>query len=105
MAVTRKTLSSPSMATATWDYSYVDTGTETITTIKQPDDSKRIVYHPTPFDWASPRAHAKMKREELFANLTASTPLEVRAYTYVQEPPPARPSCLIPCKTPIGPCA
>ena len=85
MAVTNKTLSGPGMATAVWDYDYLDTGNEIVTTIIQPDNSKLVVYHPTPFDYATPRAHARKTRAELFATPTSSTPTEITTYTYLQE--------------------
>ena len=86
MAVTRKTLTSPSTPTATWDYSYYDAISETQVTIQQPDGSKRIVYHPTPFDGGGQaRAHAKPTKEALYPTSASSTPVEVRTYSYVQE--------------------
>jgi len=86
MAVTSKTLSSPTMDTALWKYSYLDTGTQIITTIRQPDNSRQVIYQPTPFDWASPRAHAERTKVEVYADMTATTPLQVSAFTYIQEP-------------------
>ena len=74
------------MPTATWDYSYYDTGSETQVTIHQPDDSKRIVNHPTPYDFASARGHAKPTKETLYPTWASSTPIEVKTYSYIQEP-------------------
>ncbi len=85
MAVTQKTLSSPSMTSAIWDYSYLSDGSQIFTTIQQPDSSKRIEYHPTPYAFASPRAHARLTKEELYPTMASSTALEVRTYGYVQE--------------------
>jgi RHS repeat-associated protein len=85
MAVTQKTLSSPSMTSAIWDYSYVSDGSQIFTTIQQPDSSKRIEYNPTPYAFASPRAHARLTKEELYPTMASRTPLEVRTYSYIQE--------------------
>jgi len=86
MAVTSKTLSSPTMASALWQYSYFDTGTQIITTIRQPDNSRRVIYQPTPFDWASPRPHAERTKVEVYADMAATAPLQVTTYAYLQEP-------------------
>ncbi len=84
MAVTKKTLSAPGVPTAIWEYSYVNANNSVglgynRTTIKQPDGSRRYnAYYP-------PTSHSSLMKEELFADMTATTPLEVRDYTYIQE--------------------
>lgn len=85
LAVTVKSLSGTGMTTAVWEYDYVDNGNELITTIIRPDDTKKIVYHPTPYAYATARAHANISLSKLFPTSTASTPVEVVTYTYLQE--------------------
>ena len=37
-------------------------------------------------DFASARVHAKVTKEEIYPTMASSTPLEVRTYSYIQEP-------------------
>jgi RHS repeat-associated protein len=83
MAVVKKTLSSPSTPTAVWEYSYVNPGengaTSNITSIKQPDGSKKVSY------FVPPSQYPKLFKEELFSNTSSTTPLQTIDYTYVIE--------------------
>src|SRR5690606_31755382 len=85
IAVTSKSLSGTGMSTAVWEYDYVDNGNEIITTVIRPDNTKEAVYYPTPYDWATPRAHSNMTRREIFPTPSAGTPNDVVTYTYLQE--------------------
>ena len=86
IAVTSKTLASPSMTTAQWTYSYLSDGSQIITTVKQPDNSKKLAYYPTPFAWASTRPNARITKEEIYPTMAATTPIQTRTFTYIQEP-------------------
>jgi RHS repeat-associated protein len=86
MAVISKTLSGPGMNPAVWDYSYYDTGGETQVTVQQPDGSKRITWHPVPFNWATGAAHTKLTKESVYPTMASTTPVETRTYSYIQEP-------------------
>jgi hypothetical protein len=85
IAVTSKTLSGAGMPSSTWQFSYVTTGNEIITTVKQPDNSKRVSTFPTPFAFASARVHARVTKEEVFSTWTSPTPMQTATYTYLQE--------------------
>ncbi|WP_183819637.1 RHS repeat domain-containing protein [Parvularcula dongshanensis] len=86
MAATKKTLSAAGVPTATWTYSYVTDNDETETTIIAPDNSKRVLYYPTPYSFSVARNHDNLRREELFSSASAASPLETKDYTYILEP-------------------
>lgn len=84
IAVTEKTLSAPSIPTSTWEYSYSQLFDEVETTIIRPDGSVRVLFHPNPFNLATPSDHSRMTEEEIYG--PSSGPLmESRTYTYLQE--------------------
>lgn len=84
MAVTKKTLSAPSIPTSIWEYDYSQLFDEVETTITRPDGSTRVVRHPNPFGASSPTIHSRMTGEETYG--PNSGPLmESRTYTYLQE--------------------
>jgi YD repeat-containing protein len=85
IAVTSKTLASPTMATANWQYSYTSDGSQIVTTVQQPDNSKRKLYYPTPFIGASPQPHSKITKVEIYPTMAAPTPLQSTTFNYVQE--------------------
>jgi RHS repeat-associated protein len=85
MAVTKKTLSGPGMPTSVWTYSYASSGTEITSTVIQPDNTKRVVYHPVPYTWISPSPNSKLSKEELFATPTDTVPVQRIDYTYLLE--------------------
>jgi RHS repeat-associated protein len=85
IAVTSKTLASPTMTTATWQYSYMSDGSQIYTAVIQPDNSKRKLYYPTPFIGASAQPHSRITKEEIYPTVAATTPLQTTTFSYVQE--------------------
>jgi RHS repeat-associated protein len=85
IAVTSKTLASPTMITAAWQYSYMSDGSQIYTTVTQPDNSKRKLYYPTPFIGASPQPHSKITKEEIYPTTASTTPMQTKTFSYVQE--------------------
>jgi hypothetical protein len=84
-AVTSKALASPTMTTATWQYSYTSDGSQIVTTVQQPDNSKRKVYYPTPFIGATAQPHSRITKEEIYSTMASTTPLQTKNFSYVQE--------------------
>jgi RHS repeat-associated protein len=82
MAVTKKTLSGPGMPSSVWTYSYGGTITEIITSVVQPDNTRKVVHHPVPYTWISPSPNAQLSKEELFATPTETAAVQVTDYTY-----------------------
>lgn len=85
MAVTSKTLSGPGMPTSVWSYSYANGSSEIVTTVIQPDNTKKVVHHPQPYSYIAPNPNAQLSKEELFATPTDTTPVQVTDYTYLVE--------------------
>jgi RHS repeat-associated protein len=85
MAVTSKTLSGPGMPTSVWNYAYTYTAYEIITSVIQPDNTKKVFRHPVPYSFTSPNPNAKLSKEELFATPTDTVPVQTIDYTYLVE--------------------
>ena len=86
MAVTKKTISGPGMPTSVWTYSYFNNGnTDIVTTVIQPDNTKRVVRHPVPYVYTSPSPNSRPSKEELYATAGDAIPVQTIDYTYLLE--------------------
>jgi len=85
MVVTSKTLSGPGMPNSVWTYSYVSNLTEILTTVIQPDNTRKVIHHPVPYSFTSPNPNGKLSKEELFATASDTVPVQTVDYTYLLE--------------------
>lgn len=86
MAVTKKTLSAPTVPTAVWQYDYVNANAPFLgqyganrTVVTLPDGSMHINHY------APSSNHSSILKEQVFTDTTATTLLQTTDYTYLQE--------------------